>query len=63
VGYSGWSAGQLEREVKSDSWILEPATLDYVFNETPESLWRKVLYQKGDNYRILSTYPDDPTLN
>ena len=63
VGYSGWSAGQLEREVKSDSWILQPATLDYVFDETPESLWRTVLYQKGGNFRVLSTYPDDPTLN
>jgi putative transcriptional regulator len=63
VGYSGWSAGQLNREVKSDSWILEPATLDYVFDETPESLWRTVLYQKGGHFRILSTYPDDPTLN
>jgi putative transcriptional regulator len=63
VGYSGWSAGQLAREVRADSWVLEPATLAYVFDETPETLWRTVLYQKGGHFRILSTYPDDPSLN
>lgn len=63
IGYSGWSAGQLDRELKSDAWIISDATLSDVFEVQPEKLWRKVLYQKGGNFRVLSTYPDDPNLN
>lgn len=63
IGYSGWSAGQLDRELKSDSWIISQARVSDVFEESPEKLWRSVLYQKGGNYRVLSTYPDDPNLN
>ena len=63
VGYSGWSAGQLDREVRSDSWFLEPASLDLVFDQSPDSLWRQVLANKGGHFRVLATYPDDPRLN
>ncbi len=63
IGYSGWSAGQLDRELKSNSWIVSEARVNDVFEELPEKLWRKVLYQKGGNFRVLSTYPDDPNLN
>ena len=33
VGYSGWSAGQLEEELQADSWIVSDQTSDglYVF--------------------------------
>ncbi|WP_395767745.1 YqgE/AlgH family protein [Aquirufa sp.] len=63
IGYSGWSAGQLDREIKSNAWIISDAVISDVFEVEPEKLWRKVLYQKGGNFRVLSTYPDDPRLN
>jgi putative transcriptional regulator len=63
IGYSGWSAGQLDREFKSNAWIISDAVISDVFEVEPEKLWRKVLYQKGGNFRVLSTYPDDPRLN
>lgn len=63
IGYSGWGAGQLEREVKSNAWMLHPAKAEYVFDEPTLNLWRKVLFDKGGDYRVLSTYPDDPNLN
>ena len=63
IGYSGWGAGQLEREVKSNAWMLHPANAEYVFDEPSMNLWRKVLFDKGGDYRVLSTYPDDPNLN
>lgn len=63
IGYSGWSAGQLDRELKSNAWIVSDARIKDVFEEAPNKLWRKVLYQKGGNFRVLSTYPDDPNLN
>jgi len=63
IGYSGWGAGQLAREVKQNAWYLHPAREDYVFDESNKNLWRTVLYDKGGDFRVLSTYPDDPTLN
>jgi putative transcriptional regulator len=49
--------------VKQNAWYLHPAREDYVFDESNKNLWRTVLYDKGGDYRVLSTYPDDPTLN
>jgi putative transcriptional regulator len=63
IGYSGWGAGQLSSEIKSNSWFIHPAAAHYVFDENPEKLWRKVLYDKGGDFRVLSTYPEDPNLN
>jgi len=63
IGYSGWDAGQLDRELSSTSWHLAKGTSNYVFDTPYESLWRKVLYDKGGDYRVLSTYPEDPTWN
>ncbi len=37
VGYAGWSAGQLEAEIESNSWINVPATPSLVFHEDDEA--------------------------
>ena len=34
LGYAGWSAGQLEREIAADVWLVVPYKHDIVF-ETP----------------------------
>jgi putative transcriptional regulator len=41
-GYAGWSAGQLEREVRLGAWLLDRADADAVFALDPEPLWDKV---------------------
>ncbi len=63
IGYSGWGAGQLSSELKRNSWFIHPANVPYVFDESPQKLWRKVLHDKGGDFRVLSTYPEDPNLN
>jgi len=63
AGYSGWGPGQLEAEMAQDSWILEPARVEDVFNEAPDLLWSKVLQRKGPEYRRLSQMPYDPSMN
>lgn len=63
VGYSGWSPGQLEEEIKQGSWIRQPASAGKVFTLKSDALWQGVLREKGGRYWALSNYPLDPRLN
>jgi putative transcriptional regulator len=63
AGYSGWGPGQLEAEMASDSWIVEPALEEDVFTDAPDLLWSRVLERKGPEYRRLSRMPYDPSMN
>ncbi|UII30939.1 YqgE/AlgH family protein [Fulvivirga ulvae] len=64
IGYSGWGSGQLEEELKAESWIVANyATPDLVFAENGENLWKVVLKQLGGRFNVYSNYPTDPRLN
>jgi putative transcriptional regulator len=64
AGYAGWGPGQLEAELETGSWILEPALPEDVFNSDPERLWSNVLRRKGGrDFSLLSTMPFDPSTN
>ena len=63
AGYAGWSSGQLDDELKRDAWLTHPASIDLVFHEKPEDLWRLILEQKGWKYRLLAQAPDDLSSN
>lgn len=63
AGYAGWSAGQLDGEMKRGAWLTHPADLGLVFHPKPEELWRTVLHQKGPAYRLLADSPEDPSAN
>jgi putative transcriptional regulator len=39
IGYSGWSAGQLDAELERGSWHVVTADPDAVFSEESDSLW------------------------
>jgi putative transcriptional regulator len=41
-GYAGWSAGQLERELKLGGWFVARGEAAAVFTRRPDTLWRKV---------------------
>jgi putative transcriptional regulator len=64
AGYAGWSAGQLESEMKRKAWLTFPATLELVFDTLPEQLWQKILKSKGGwRNKLLSQMPEDLSLN
>lgn len=42
LGYAGWSAGQLDREMELGSWHVLPAAQEHVFAEDPRALWRRL---------------------
>lgn len=62
-GYSGWSAGQLEREFLDGDWYVHPATKHHIFDVAPEKLWQSLLREMGGKYATLSMIPEDLTLN
>ena len=63
VGYSGWSPGQLEDEMKREAWLTHPASMELVFGSNPEQLWSAILGTKGLEYKLLAQMPEDPSVN
>lgn len=63
VGHSGWGPGQLDAELETGDWILEPARRADVFSDSPRELWSAVLTRKGGSYALLARMPMDPSLN
>ena len=63
AGYAGWSPGQLEDEMKRDTWMTHPASIDLVFHPNPDQLCKVILSEKGWKYRLIAEAPEDPSLN
>lgn len=63
LGYSGWSPDQLVEEMKDNSWITQPAKPNYIFKTEADTLWKKVLQDKGGDYAIMVNFPENPILN
>lgn len=63
AGYSGWSPGQLEEEMRKGAWLTHAASLELVFNPEPRQLWQYVLRQQGWQHRLLADSPEDPAWN
>ena len=40
LGYAGWDAGQLEDEIRQNSWLTVPASARLVFETPYEQRWR-----------------------
>jgi putative transcriptional regulator len=47
VGYSGWSAGQLDFELTEGFWFLLPFSHDLAFPSDPEAVWQRAISAVG----------------
>ena len=63
IGYSGWSAGQLEEEMKENTWLTVAATEQLLFATRPEDIWKESLRELGGDYEMMINFPLDPQLN
>jgi len=63
AGYAGWSSGQLEDELGEGAWYVVDSEPRDPFTDAPEGLWRAVLRRQRGDLALVSTYPDDPTMN
>jgi putative transcriptional regulator len=63
IGYSGWSTGQLDHEMKEKSWLTVKATRQLIFHHNYEEIWKDSLKQLGGDYEMMINFPIDPQLN
>ena len=63
IGYSGWSNGQLDEEMKEKSWLTVKATRKLIFHKNYEEIWKDALRQLGGDYEMMINFPIDPQLN
>jgi putative transcriptional regulator len=54
LGYSGWSAGQLEEEIKQNAWLTVEASDGIIFDLPPEERLAAAMQLLGVNFASLS---------
>lgn len=54
LGYAGWSAGQLESEIQTNSWLTIPADDELIFGTPLDDKWGKALSRLGIDPHALS---------
>jgi putative transcriptional regulator len=63
IGYSGWSNGQLQDELKEKSWLTVEATRKLIFHRKTNEIWKDSLKHLGGDYEMMVNFPIDPQLN
>ena len=63
IGYSGWTEGQLDMEMKEDSWITARATRKLIFETSAADALKESLNVLGVDYKMMANFPIDPQLN
>ena len=65
VGYSGWGAQQLDREIEEGSWWLGEFDVNLLFNVELSERWNEAFKSLGADpeHLIDRSDPMDPTIN
>ncbi|MSU69669.1 MAG: YqgE/AlgH family protein [Opitutaceae bacterium] len=63
LGYSGWTGGQLEGELKQKTWVITSVPGDLLRHPQDDALWRAVLGGMSHEWRLLADEPEDPGRN
>ncbi|MGC5742931.1 YqgE/AlgH family protein [Chryseobacterium sp. NFX27] len=62
-GYSGWSAEQLDDEIKRKMWtVVDIYNLDYTL-PNDQTLWKSIMQNLGGEYLLWANAPEDISLN
>lgn len=63
IGYSGWSSGQLDYEMKEKTWLTVKGNKKLIFHKKHQNIWKESLKTLGGDYEIMINFPIDPQLN
>ncbi len=62
VGYSGWSEGQLDREIAENSWLVLEADTNLIMT-SDRNFWLESVKNAGGHYETWQNFPEDPNSN
>lgn len=63
LGYSGWDYGQLENELKTNSWFIQNSEPSIILNNSSEDLWKTVMTKAEKEVALMANFPENPNLN
>lgn len=63
LGYSGWDHGQLEEEIKENSWLVTDIPEAELMNINENTMWVETVRSMGGKYKMWEHFPENPSLN
>ncbi|MDQ7960105.1 YqgE/AlgH family protein [Flavobacterium lindanitolerans] len=64
LGYTGWDAQQLDREMQANSWIISKNVYENkIIGKSTTDFWKQKILELGGDYVIWSNAPENPILN
>ena len=63
LGYSGWGKGQLDKEMRLDTWFTAAVDAYNLDSAEGTGLWRLILGSLDPELKLLADEPEDPTVN
>src|SRR5690554_502810 len=62
LGYSGWDKLQLDVELEGNSWLIQDAKAEVIFDRSRD-LWKKVVKDAPKEISVMANFPLDPNMN
>ena len=54
MGYSGWDAGQLEKEIENGDWMIMPSSENLIFSKTEKDKWTIATSNLDINFKNIN---------
>lgn len=58
IGYSGWDQGQLDKELKENSWLVSPGDSTTALSIDFKNLWQNTLKAMGKRYSHIANFTE-----
>ena len=56
LGHSGWTSGQLEKEIENVDWLMQSASSDFVFNTDESLMWQTAANSFGVELSQIASF-------
>jgi putative transcriptional regulator len=63
LGYSGWTGGQLEMEMKRSTWLVSAVPPELLDELDGVELWKRIVGGLSAEWRVIADEPEDPSVN
>jgi putative transcriptional regulator len=59
LGYSGWTKGQLENELRHNTWVITPVSTELLEQNDGQGLWRAILGGLSPEWKLMADEPEN----